>query len=82
MRLSNRHTRLNILTDAGCQSCTHMAEGELESSYHFLIYSPTFARLKLKHLHRHTFEESSKVTGIDIEHLNIFVMSSKLFVDL
>lgn len=48
---------LKTLTNTICQSCNE--KGELETSRHFLLNSPVFVRLMLKHLDCHTFYEAA-----------------------
>lgn len=48
----------------------------------FIFYCSAFVRLKLKYLSRQTFGEPYEVAGININCLNKFAVSSKLFVDL
>lgn len=72
--------RLNVLAGANCHSC--MERSEVESTKHFHLYCPTFARQRLKQFGRHTFREPSEVTGIDISSFKKSVVSSKRFDDL
>ena len=72
--------RLRILPDGSCQSC--MEEGEVETSRHFLLHCPAFARLRLKHLGNHTFGGPEDLAETDIGRLNKFVIGTKRFVDM
>ena len=72
--------RVNILSDALCQSC--MKAGEVELACHFLLYCPIFSRLKFNYLGRHTFGELSEAAETNIYRLNKFLVSSKRFVVL
>ena len=72
--------RLGVLPDASCQSC--MEEGEVESSQHFLLQCPAFARLRLKYLGNHTFGGPEYLSVMDIGRLNKFVVSTRRLVDL
>ncbi len=63
-----------------CQSC--MEEGEVETSRHFLLHCPAFARLRLKHLGNHTFGGPEDLAETDIGRLNKFVIGTKRFVDM
>lgn len=69
-----------MLSDAFYQS--YLEEREMESSYHFFLYCPAFARLSLKYFSRHNFGESRKLAGIHINRFNKFVVSSKRIVGL
>ena len=72
--------RLRVLPDASWQSC--MKKGEVETSRHFLLHCPAFARLRLKHLGNHTFGGPEYLAEMDIGRLNEFVIGTKRFVDL
>lgn len=59
-----------------------MLEIEVVSSRLFLVYSIAFATQSLNYRVRHTFGETSEVTGIDFNRLNKFVIISKSSVAL
>lgn len=59
--------RVDISWDALCQS--YMEEGEVKSSYHFLLYC---LRLRTMYIGSHTIGEPSELAGIHINRLKNF----------
>lgn len=79
-RFTRDAVKYYILSDAFRQIC--MEEGEEETSHHFHLYCPAFARLRLKYIGKHTFGEPGEVAEINVNRLNKFVIRLKLFAEL
>lgn len=75
-----RRPRCKFENLAECQLCKlKFRRSKADTSPHFFLHCPDFARSRLKHLRAHTYRYPTKLVGIEIECLSRFVLA---FFDL